>query len=189
MQKVIFNVSPTSNPDEAVGHARYVYNASTGIGMDTLEKIISEHIPFVNHPEVSTEKVVIYTSRYECPCCNTDLSALVRVYCQGVVTDDWKRVEGLYLVKIYPDHGGCKIAVEKLSGSEIYSGRCEYLPRKDYKSNSDAVKEITERNEFFNKMAQKNPGKVLQVSGIETGEDLGNLVRMFIKKFQSEPKG
>jgi len=188
MQKVMFNVTPTSNPDEAVGHARYVYNASNGIGMDILEKIVSEQIPAVDHPEVFTEKVIIYTSRYECPCCNTDISALVKVGCQGLVTKDWDSVEGLYSVKIYPDHGGCQVTVEKLSGSAIYRGRCEYLLRKDYESNSDAAKEIADRNKFFNEMAQKNPGKVLQVSGIETGEDLGNLIQGFIKKIQSESK-
>lgn len=183
MQKVLFNVVPTANPDEAVGHARYVYNASNGIGMDILEKIVSEHIPFVDHPEVSTEKTIIHTSRYECPCCNTDLSALVEVRCQGLFISDWKKVEGLYSIMISPNHGGCDIKVEKLSGSSIYSGRCAYLPRKDYESNPDAAKEIADRYKFIDEIARKNPSKVLQVSGIETGGDLGNLIKAVADKF------
>jgi len=182
-QKVTFEMAPTNNPDEAIGHSRYVYNTSTGIGIDVLEKIVSEHIPVVNHPKVLTEKRIIYTKRYECPCCNTDLSALVDVRCQGVFTNDWEKISGLYSVTIKPDHGECKVIVEKLSYSEIYNGRCEYLPQKDYKSNPVASEEIANRYKFIDEMARKNPERVLQASGIETGDDLKNLIKAVTDKF------
>jgi hypothetical protein len=185
-QVIKFETQATKNPDEAVGHARYVINARKGIGMNVLEKIVEEHIPFVNHKEVQTDKTIIRTDRYECPCCPTDLSALVRVSCQGLVTDEWEKVKGLYRIDITPDHGACKVTVEKLSGEKIYQGRVDYLPRKDYEANPKSKKEIEDRNEFFNELAKENPGKVFFADGIETAEDLGNLVGSAIEKFSEK---
>lgn len=180
----MFDVVPTPNPDEAVGHARYVVNASTGIGMDVLQQIVKERIPVVNNDQVVTEKTITRTSRYECPCCNTDLAALVAVNCNGLYTKEWEAVMGLYRVSISPDHGNCKIVVEKLVGTTIYEGRTAgYLPQKDYDADPAARKEINDRDAAIAKLARENPGKVLRVGGIETGEDLANLAATAIKAF------
>lgn len=131
-QIVKFDTIPTTNPDEAIDYARYVVNASTGIGMFTLEQIVKKHIPIVKNDEVLTIKKIIRTERYECPCCATDLTALVKVYCEGIVTDEWKKVEGLYEVSILPDSEGCGFSVKKLSRTTIDGGRISHLPRKSY---------------------------------------------------------
>jgi len=135
-QQVIFDLMPSSNPDAVVGHSRTVVNVSTGMGMDILEQIITNHVPVVDHNNVTTEKNVIRVERYECPCCPTYLMALVEVSCQGTMTDDWKRVQGLYRVQINPDieRGDCAFSIEKLRGTTIHEGRCVRLPKKDYGS-------------------------------------------------------
>lgn len=177
-QTISFEVKPTQNPDEAVGHARCVINADSGIGMDVLLKVVEDHVPAVDHPEVQTCKTIIRTSRYECPCCNTDLTALVRVNCSGRVLESWNEVEGLYRVSIAPDHGKCEILVEKFSGATVFKGKTEgYLPRKDYESNPQAKAELEERDRFFTALAQRFPGRVMSVGGVETAEDLQNMVR------------
>jgi hypothetical protein len=185
-QQVIFNVVPTADPDATIGHARYVVNASDGIGMDVLRQIVEQYIPTVENDEVRTTKEVIRTDRYECPCCNTDLVALVRVYCEGLVTKGWDAVEGLYRVRISPDHGNCRVAVEKLIGKTIYEGRTPYLPRKDYKADAAARKEIEDREAVFAEAAKTNPGRVLRVDGIETAQDLQNLANAAIKELFSK---
>jgi len=188
-QNVTFNVVPTTNPDEAIGYARYVYNATTGIGMDVLKQIIEERVPVVNNDQVVTEKTIIRTARYECPCCNTDLTALVLGSCQGLMTEEWDSVEGLYRVSISPDHGNCAITVEKLTGTKIYEGRtAHYLPRPDFNANPTAKKEIDDRNRSLAELDRKNPGKVAFIGGIETGEDLGRLVTAAVKAFESPAK-
>ena len=182
-QKVIFGVVPSRDPDAVIGHARYVVNADSGIGMDVLRQIIAQHIPSVDHLKVCTTKEIVRTDRYECPCCHTDLSALVRVCCEGLVMEEWEKVSGLYKVGIYPDHGNCKVIIEKLSGTKIFEGRCDYLPSKDYHTDPVARKEIEDRYAAIAELAAKNPGKVMSVSGIETSEDLSNLVKNTVNKF------
>jgi len=177
-QHVKFAVAPTENPDGVVGHARYVSNSSNGIGMDVLAGIVEKYIPFVNNDQVVTHKEIIRTDRYECPCCNTSLTALVRVYCTGLMTPEWDEVSGLYEVSIEPAHGACEVTVMKLEGRTIHAGRTPYLPRKDYKADPKAREEIEEREAFLVDLARENPDNVLLVGGIETSDDLANLVKM-----------
>ena len=181
-QQVMFSVAPTADPNATIGHARSVVNASDGIGMDVLRKINEERIPIVESDEVYTTKEVIRTDRYECPCCNTDLTALVSVHCEGLVTKEWGVVQGLYRVIISPDHGGCKVTVEKLTGNTIYEGLTPYLPQKDYRADVAARKEIEDRNAAIAEMARKNPGRVFSVGGIETAQDLQDLARAAAEK-------
>ncbi|KPJ85676.1 hypothetical protein AMJ57_02265 [Parcubacteria bacterium SG8_24] len=178
MQRIVFDLAQTDNPDEAVGHARYVINADHWIGDWVLTDIVQKHVPTVDHPQVRTTKVIIRTDRYECPCCNTSLTALVRVICEGLMTDEWAEVQGLYRVDISPDHGRCKVVVEKLTGTKIHEGRCDLLPRKDYDANPEARQEIEEREKFFEELARQNPGRVLRVDGVETAEDMEQLARV-----------
>ena len=185
-QNIVFKTVATVNPDQAVGHGRYVENASTGIGMDVLQQIIHDHIPTVNNEQVTTIKAIIRTDRYECPCCNTDLVALVDVYCSGLVTSEWEVVRGLYRVTISPDHGDCRVHVEKLSGTIIYLGRTPYLPRKNYVADDAARSEIEERDAAFAEMARQNPGRVLSIDGIETAEDLASLVKVVSQTMEGE---
>jgi len=135
-QVVTFNVKPTENPDEVIQYADYVENASSGIGMDILKQIVEEHIPIVDCSEGVTTKEIIRTDRYECPCCATDISAIVRVdYNGGPYSKDVGNIKGLYLIDIYPNrkHTGCRISVNKLQSKQIYTGCCNYLAKKEYK--------------------------------------------------------
>lgn len=139
----MFAMVPTRKPDGVVAYSRYIVNASTGIGMDMLKQIIEERIPIVNNNQAITKKEVIYTTRYECPCCNTSIEALVSVSCQGVyVPDESEKVRGLYRVRIDPNRGGCDITVEKLSSTTIYQGRSNYLPKKDYDADPEVAKAL-----------------------------------------------
>ncbi len=167
-QQISFNLTPTINPDKAVGHARRVINASTGIGMKLLKKVVEEHVPFVDNDEVITNKTIIRTERYECPCCKTELNALVQVYCHGLVVKEWEKVQGLYRVSIFPCRGGCEVLVEKLSGKKIYQGRSNYLPRKDYKSNPEAQKEIKDRKSAIAEMVRR---RLILTQEIKTSGD------------------
>ena len=92
-------------------------------------------VPVVAHNNVRTTKRVIRTDRYECPCCFTDLWALVLVACEGTWTRQWDDVEGLYRVAIYTDyksHLDCRVMVEKLSGTKVFVADHPRLPQKDY---------------------------------------------------------
>jgi len=178
---VVFNVKPTENPDETVSYSRYIINTSTGIGMDTLKDVVKKYVPIVDHDEVHTIKEIIRTDRYECPCCNTSITAIIYVSCEGLMTKEWSKVNGYYLIKIDPDHGGCKIVVEKLVGTKIHESRCVYLPKKDYATNPEVKKEIEERETFFKDEARKNPDKIVRVGGIGTEKDLAKLVTVLTK--------
>ena len=187
--KVRFCVEPTNNPDEAVGHSRYVSNISTGIGIDVLERIIEKHVPFVNNERVVTRREVIRTDRYECPCCPTDITALVRVYCEGLCTKEWDEVRGLYRVSISPDNEGCSVTVRKLSDEKIvYEGKTERLPKKDYLADPKARKEIEDRERGIEELARKNPNNFLLVDGVVTGDDLGNLVKEVVEIVEEKDK-
>lgn len=139
--KAEFAIVPTPNPDEAVPHGRWVYNDSTGLGMDILLQVVKEHVPEVQNPEAFTTKRIIYTARYECPCCPTSIDAFVQVDCEGLYTEDTDRVVGLWSVSIYrrnhlydPSKSEYKARIEKLVGRSEYE--CEYetkpIPKKDY---------------------------------------------------------
>jgi hypothetical protein len=133
-QRVIFDTTPTSNPDEAVDSSRNIVNASTGIGMDLLQQIIEDHIPIVDDEEVITIKEIIRTDRHECPCCDTSLIALVNVHCAGLYKpDEWKKVEDLYKIRILADRNSSQVTIDRLRKERIYKGRANLLPQKEYK--------------------------------------------------------
>ena len=147
IQKVVWDLVPTADPDAVVLNdqvapqyqgkiylARNIVNASTGSGMDTLWKIVKELLPVVDDPTgfTTTVKEIIRTDRNECPCCHSELEAIVRVNPQGVWCSGWNEVEGLYKVRILPGGQDCEVTVDKLSGTVIHKSRTAFLPRKSY---------------------------------------------------------
>lgn len=147
-QEVRFDVTPTANPDEVVESQRFIVNTDHGIGMDFLKEIVTQHVPTLAEDFGKTTKKIIRTDRYECCCCDTQVRALVEVECQITLSlqaarfisdracSERDNAEGLYVVNIGRrlESGveNTSFTVEKLSGSEIYKGSCNPLPRKDY---------------------------------------------------------
>lgn len=185
-QRVTFQTQPTENPDSVVDHARTVVNATSGIGMDELVRIVEEQVPFIDDSQVVTQKDIIFTSRYECPCCNTALWSIVDVSFQGLWSKAWDAMRGLYRISITPDHGKCRVRVERLHRTSVYEGECPYLPQKDYAGDPDVVASLQRRDEFFAQAVRDNPGRVVRVSGIETGEDLARLVEFGLRALRQE---
>jgi len=142
--RIEFDVWPTANHEEAIGHARNVVNVRTGIGIERLFSVIREHVPHAKNSGAYTKKIIIRTERYECPCCPTILQALVDVKCCGVHSEKWDEIEGLYLVTICED----KTIVAKMKQDIIWQGQTEALPKKDY-NNPKAKKEIAGRSKMF----------------------------------------
>ncbi len=61
-QKVTFAFRPTRNPDAVLGGARYVVNASSGIGMDALRQVVTDHIP-----SMDDDRETLKALNYETP--------------------------------------------------------------------------------------------------------------------------
>ncbi|MDP1883749.1 MAG: hypothetical protein Q8L10_00080 [Candidatus Moranbacteria bacterium] len=186
IQIVKFDTNPTENPEEVISYSRNVVNASSGIGMNELKQVVEACIPWVKNDKTITYKIIIHTNRYECPCCNTDISALVRVHCEGAMVKECDGVNGLYVIGIHPDHGGCKVIVEKLSATIIYQGRSSYLPKKDYAADPKVHKDLEDKYASIAEIARKNPNRAILVDGIETREDLDGLVKTTIEKISTE---
>jgi len=174
---ISFDLKQTKDPDKAVGHSRYVVNPENGIGIDELTKVIGDQIPVVDDIEAWTDKIVIRIDRYECPCCSTNITALIKVTCQGRVTPEWDEVEGLYQISMHGSVGHCEVSVSKLTKEVLHEGRGPELPRKDYKADEEAVAEITERDETLAEMARKNPAGVINAGAINTPEDMESLAQ------------
>lgn len=69
-----------------------------GAGINQLKQA-AKHIPVVNDGKTKTVKKIIRTEHRECGCCPTTLTALVQVECEnGVMTEEWKKVQGLYRI-------------------------------------------------------------------------------------------
>lgn len=129
-QRVVFAFFLTLDPDVAAETVRHVVNASTGIGMDALQRVVADHIPSMDDRE--TLKEIIYTDRYECPCCSIGLSAIVRVtHSQSgpaSTEDAEKAVRGLYHVSV---DGYGSVRVSKWSPpTEIFRGSVPSFPNK-----------------------------------------------------------
>ncbi|NOY35401.1 MAG: hypothetical protein GXP44_00515 [bacterium] len=121
-QEVIFETTATENPWEAVESARYIVNVLSSQEEKVLGEIIRKVLPTVKG--ALTEKTIIRTDRYKCPCCDygMDLSVLVKVRCPGTRPWECKEVEGLYSIVISPGSGQQRVVAEKLSGTVIYQG-------------------------------------------------------------------
>ncbi|MBI5654201.1 hypothetical protein HZC53_00890 [Candidatus Uhrbacteria bacterium] len=133
-QFVTFENQATENPQEVVSYSRHVINDSTGMGTDALLEAVSKHIPYVEGKDTTTVKKIVFVTRYECPCCPTDITALVEVHCEGVYTPESENIAGLYEVKFYQNSSDspCTLTVKKLIGQPVFSGKVAPLPKKDY---------------------------------------------------------
>ncbi|KKQ00164.1 MAG: hypothetical protein US10_C0039G0004 [Candidatus Moranbacteria bacterium GW2011_GWD2_36_198] len=109
--------------------------------LEVLIKVVKEYIPhfsFEKH-HLATHAEILWFERYECPCCQTGVEALVKVKSNGGCSSkEWKEGAenacGLYNVHICAqslretDHLGSKFKIEKVSGfTEFASGFTEHL--------------------------------------------------------------
>ncbi|MFA5020683.1 MAG: hypothetical protein WC517_01320 [Patescibacteria group bacterium] len=110
--------------------------------MDVLKDVVSNCIPMVNNEQVSTHKGIVWTKRYECPCCFTHIEALVDVFCTGLSTAEGHAIEGLYHINIEVDYdyknkeNPCRVVVVRLvgharrrTGDVIHDSLRKHLPR------------------------------------------------------------
>jgi hypothetical protein len=135
-QVIIFQNEATENPDAVIGYSRYVFNDNAGIGIEELKRELLSRIPPAQNPETKTLYRILYVERYDCPCCPTMLRALIDVGCEGLFTDEWREVTGMYeisftAVMVADRH--CNVSVNKLVPRTVSEGTALPLPRKDYR--------------------------------------------------------
>jgi hypothetical protein len=113
-----------------------------GLGMPELEEIVRKYIPTVENEEVNVHKDILWTQRYECPCCPTAIRAVVLVYTTGLGTSEGRAIEGFYFVtidqKLVDDKVLHLAIVQKLEKGEVLAQvEVPYLPRKDHSKELD----------------------------------------------------
>lgn len=134
MDKIVFNLTPTEDA-ESTKPLGNVVNITSGMAIDELLEVIRKHIPSAAGDETCTVKTIIRTHRTECGCCPTMISALVLVDSNGRVSDETKKIRGLYEVTIvgatlHGDGQDGSVRVSKLSSTSIYQDNYGRLPRK-----------------------------------------------------------
>lgn len=106
-----------------------------GMGMDRLIKAVSEDVPTARNPRQWTTKRILSVRRDECPCCRTDMDALVDVVVEGLYDKERRSITGLYKVKFGPDFdndGEFGLRIYKLEDRLVQSEKQPELPRRDY---------------------------------------------------------
>jgi len=119
------NVKIAVDPAGVLGEDRRTQNRADGLGVQILCEVVDRYVPTITGDQTVTEKTVIWLERHDCPCCYSQIQAIVEVKLQGRVTAEWKEVQGLYLVAVGGDStdNNDKINVEKLESREVFSGR------------------------------------------------------------------